>query len=152
MVLPFFEYGGLFLEACEPRFRDKLHRLFCRGIRIALNNYYDFFSAYDLHTEINFLPLSYRRAIMICKFMFKQRGCDGFELLSAAYATRLHDGPVLKVPDVSNEKFKRFLPWLGPSTWNGLPIELRNQECYSRFVSELKSDLRVKFYFDQTFR
>ena len=67
MVLPFFEYGGIFLEAAEPRYRDKLHRLFVRGIRIALNNFYTFYNEYDLHAEINFLPLCYRRRIMVCK-------------------------------------------------------------------------------------
>ena len=71
-VLPFFEYGGIFLEASEPRYRDKLHRMFVRGIKISLNNFYTFYSEYDLHCEINFLPLCYRRKIMISKLMFKE--------------------------------------------------------------------------------
>ena len=152
MVLPFFEYGGIFLEASEPRYRDKLHRLFVRGIRISLNNFYTFYSEFDLHTEINFLPLCYRRKIMIAKQMFKEVRNNNVDISSTTYQTRLHDGPVIKVPDFSHVKYKRFLPWLGPSVWNSLPSTLRNLKCFDKFVVELKQQCRADFAFDEYFR
>ena len=151
MVLPFFEYGGVFLEACEPRFRDKLHRIFVRGIRIALNNFYTYFNEYDLHTEINLLPLCYRRKIMISKLMYKEIKNNNATLVTSTYHTRLHDAPVLHVPDVTHDKFKRFLPWLGPSLWNNIPSDIRNINDFTRFVRDLKSECRANFSFDEYF-
>lgn len=151
MVLPFFEYGGVFLEAAEPRYRDKLHRLFVRGIRIALNNFYPFVSEYYLHNEINLLPLCYRRRIMICKLMFKEFKKDNVLLVNNPYPTRLHDAAVMQVPDITNNKYKRFLPWLGPKLWNSLPSAVRNERDLTSFVRELKSEFRADFYFDEYF-
>ena len=140
MVLPFLEYGGLFLEACDERFQDKLHRIFCRGIRLALNNYSNHINEFELHQAINFLPLTYRRGLMIAKHMFKEKEKSNVNLvIRSGMSTRLHDGPVMLVPDATNDKFKRFLPWLGPSVWNSLPSDVRNQSSYSGFVRDLKT-------------
>ena len=53
--------------------------------------------------------------------------------------TRLHDGPVVKWPDVSNDKFKKFIPHLGPTIFNKLPPELRNIQDVSEFKSKIKT-------------
>ena len=152
MVLPFLEYGGIFLEACEQKLRDKLHRIFCRGIRIALNNFYPYFSEFDLHDEINFLPLCYRRRIMVAKYMFKEKENSNVQILNSNYQTRSQDGPVMLVPPVSNEKFKRFLPWLGPTVWNCLPSDVRNTTNYNSFVTKVKGEFKAMFSFDQYYR
>ena len=51
MVLPFLEYGGLFLEACEDGYQEKLYGIFLRGICLALNNFSPRFNDYDLLDE-----------------------------------------------------------------------------------------------------
>ena len=89
---------------------------------------------------------------MICKHMFVEIKSGRVPLLNDAYETRLHDGPVVRVSDVSNEKFKRFLPWLGPSLWNSLPPDIRNIDNFTSFVSELKRDFRAHFQMDEYFQ
>ena len=54
---------------------------------------------------------------MIAKHMFKEKEKSNVHLvIRSGMSTRLHDGPVMLVPDATNDKFKRFLPWLEQSS------------------------------------
>ena len=90
---------------------------------------------------------------MIAKQMYKEKANSNIKLvIPRGMSTRLHDGPVMLVPDVTHIKFKRFLPWLGPSVWNSLPSHVRNENSYSGFVRELKSHFRSLFAFDDIYK
>ena len=83
--------------------------------------------------------------------MFNEiRNCN-VEIVNNVYETRLHDGLVVRVPDHTNDKFKRFMPWLGPSLWNSLPSDIRNIPDYDRFVTDVKRDFNAHFCFDEYF-
>ena len=151
MVLPFFEYGGIFLELIDDRLKDKLERLFIRGIRIALNKFYNFISSYDLYNEINLLPISYRRIFMLLKMTFIKFKNGEIDMLPTQN-TRLHDGPVLQKPDVTNDKYKKFAVWLGPTVFNSLPPEIRNKNNLNSFLTEVKSEFRARVCFDEYYR
>ena len=59
--------------------------------------------------------------------------------VEATVNTRLHDGRVIRWPDVSNDKFKKFLPHLGPTLFNKLPSELRNIDNTVEFKNKVKT-------------
>ena len=67
------------------------------------------------------------------------------DVIQANTGTRLHDGPALIWPPVSHDKFKNFLPHLGPTLWNALPPDLRNLTNFDTFVAKLKSHYKGIF-------
>ena len=66
--------------------------------------------------------------------------------------TRLHDGSVLPKPDLSNDKYMRFLSWMGPDLWNTLPSDIRNENNYYKFVSLIKSEFKFRFNSDDFYK
>ena len=123
MLLLFFEYGSIFLEICPDNLKDKLDRLFLRGIRITLKNY-DCVDESFLLDKIGILSLRSRREICICKIMLNKILKNKVTFVETTAKTRLHDGRVINWPDVSNDKLKKFLPHLGPTLFNKLPSDL----------------------------
>ena len=139
MALPYFEYGSIFLEILNQKQLDKLDRIFLRGIRIATNNYLNL-PPRSLYDSINILPLQYRRFTAINKLIFKkiERKEIPMSNPNTNITTRLQSGPVIEWPDVSHNKFKKFLPHLGASLWNSLPSNIRNLKDPLKFTNELK--------------
>ena len=81
---------------------------------------------------------------MTCKYMFK-RITNNEIIPLPSQVTRLHDGVVLPKPDLSNDKYMRYLSWMGPDIWNSLPSEVRNERNYNKFVSLIKSEFKFRF-------
>ena len=72
MILPYFEYGDVFLSACTVTDLSKLQILQNRGLRIVFKrNSYS--SVNQLHIDANILPLSYRQKISVIKLMFDMK-------------------------------------------------------------------------------
>ena len=140
MLLPFFEYGSIFLEPCPDKLKSKLDRLYLRGIRLALRNY-DNVDEGVLLDKISLLSLRDRREICIGKLIFNKIAKNKLEVQNPTVNTRIHDGRVLPWPDVSNDKFKLFIPHLGPTIWNKLSSDLRNIDNILEFKNSIK-----KFY------
>ena len=89
--------------------------------------------------------------IIACKYMFKQTK-DRLIIPLPSQNTRLHDGVVLPKPDLTNNKYMRFLPWLGPAIWNTLPADVRNEKCYSKFAYGTKCEFKARFSMDETYK
>ena len=137
MLLPYFEYGHIFLEICPDRLIEKVDRLFLRAIRIALKDYSNVDHKIILN-KMKILPLNMRREISICKLMFNKIQKGEVDILEPAANTRIHDGRVVPWPDVSNDRFLKFIPHLGATIWNKLPSELRNIDDKGIFKSKIK--------------
>ena len=60
-------------------------------------------------------------------------------------SSRIHDGPAIVWPSVTNDKFKKFIPHLGPTVWNGLPSRLRNIIDKNDFKNQIKKHYENKF-------
>ena len=86
------------------------------------------------------LPLELRREISISKLMLNKILKNQVELQRKTSA-RIHDGPVIEWPDLSNFKFKNYIAYLGPTIWNRLPSNLRNIEDRDKFKTEIKLTL-----------
>ena len=143
MLLPFFEYGSVFLEPCPEKLKGKLDRLYLRGIRLALKNY-DNVDEGVLLDKIILLSLRDRREICIGKLVFNKINKGKIEIQDNTLNTRIHDGRTLAWPDVSNDRFKLFIPHLGPTVWNRLPSDLRNVNDVQVFKNSIKTHFKDK--------
>ena len=93
MVLPLFEYGGLFLDSCTAIEQTKMQRLQNQALRITYKQD-NYANVYNLHNTATLLPLKLRREIALSKIMFNQvQDNEGLQLRELS--TRAHDGPVM---------------------------------------------------------
>ena len=143
MVLPYFEYGNIFLEACEVSVLKKLDRIFIRGLRVTLKNY-EKTDEILLMKSVNILPLQMRRDMSVAKLMFNKLSKNEVEIQKRT-KSRIHDGPALVWPEVTNDKFKRYIPHLGPTIWNKLPSDLRNIQDKDSFKCMVKKHFESLF-------
>ena len=60
-------------------------------------------------------------------------------------SARIHDGPALEWPEVTNDKFKRYIPHLGPTVWNRLPSDLRNIQDKDSFKTMIRKHYESLF-------
>ncbi len=151
MILPYFEYGSVFLEICTTRLKEKINRVFERGIRIALSNY-DNVPLVDLYNEIKLLPLKFRRFVCINKSTYRKVSNGNGNVIQNIANTRMHDAPALNWPHLSNDRFMQFVPYLGPTLWTDLPAHIRNCENINTFTSHLKEHYKTKFINDPVYR
>ena len=68
MVLPFFEYGNVFLSTCTERDLTKLQRLHNSGLRTALGKE-NTSNVYEMHMDAHILPIKLRAKIALMKIM-----------------------------------------------------------------------------------
>ena len=137
MILPLFEYGGLFLSSCTDKEQTKLQRLQNQALRVIYkeDNYANVF---ELHNISNLLPLKLRREIALIKIMFNKvhnnQGLDPRTL-----NTRAHDGPLMVVPKPNSSRYRNSVAYRGPAAWNILDPNIRCIENKNNFVRAVKS-------------
>ena len=71
MVLPIFEYGGIYLSSCTETEQTKLQRLHNQALRIVYKQD-NYSNVYDLHSTARILPLKMRREMALLKIMFNR--------------------------------------------------------------------------------
>lgn len=148
MILPYFEYGNVFLLSCTEFDRNKLQRLQNRCLRVVFrrDNYSNVF---ELHMDAHLLPLKMRQIISLLKLMFQES--KNISLLSLTDVhTRIRNGPLFKVPKPNSERFKRSISYLGPTEWNKLPIKIRIIEDKCTFYSNIMNYFWKLFADNQT--
>ena len=137
MILPLFEYGGLFLSSCTDKEQTKLQRLQNQALRVIYkeDNYANVF---ELHNISNLLPLKLRREMALIKIMFNKvhnnQGLDPRTL-----NTRAHDGPLMVVPKPNSSRYRNSVAYRGPAAWNILDPNIRCIENKNNFVRAVKS-------------
>ena len=137
MVLPLFEYGGLFLDSCTATEQTKMQRLQNQALRITYKQD-NYANVYNLHNTANLLPLKLRRAIALTKIMFNQvQDNEGLRLRELS--TRAHDGPVMEVLKPTSSKYMKSVAYRGPTSWNSLKPELRCLRDKNAFIYAVKS-------------
>ena len=124
MILPYFEYGDVFISACTEAILSRLQLLQNRGLRIAFKRD-PLSSVNQLHIDAHLLPLKFRRKISTIKLMFDMKDNDELRDNSRLF-TRLHDFITLVVPFPRTERFKRSICYVGPKHWNELPGYLKS--------------------------
>ena len=142
-IQPYFDYNDIFLETTNARQYDRLVRLQRRclrkclpeNVRVNMNDIYNV-------TGVN--KLNHRVESHLLKTMYKCAQSDLYADPNNDLRTRLRDGPVLRVPFLNNETYKKSVQFRGSNLWNDLtPVE-RNTPTFDRFKTILKTKLADK--------
>ena len=137
MILPLFEYGGLFLSSCTDKEQTKLQRLQNQALRVIYKEDNDA-NVFELHNISNLLPLKLRREIALIQIMFnKVHNNQGID--PRALNTRVHDGPLMVVPKPNSSRYRNSVAYRGPAAWNILDPNIRCIENKNNFVRAVKS-------------
>ena len=110
MVLPLFEYGGLFLDSCTATEQTKMQSLQHQALRITYKQD-NYANVYSLHNTANLLPLKLRREIVLTKIMLNQvQDNEGLQLRELS--TRAHDGPVMELLKPTSSKYMKSVAYI----------------------------------------
>ena len=106
--------------------------------------------------NLHWLPVTYRKKIKICVFVFKALNnlapsyiSDMLQVRNSAYSLRsdAHNSINLLVPRTNKKSFgDRSFYSCAPKLWNQLPASVRLSDCLATFKKSLKT-----FYFRQAF-
>ena len=55
--------------------------------------------------------------------------------------TRIHQGPIIKLPKPENKTLKKRPFYYGCNIWNSLPVHCRNEESMDIFKSNIKVNI-----------
>ena len=120
---------------------DKLDRLQERALKICLKAGADI-TLNILLSSTNTAKLVKRRNAHLLNFMYKKKQC--IELLDIKNVhTRARDAVLFKTIIPRCEKYKHsvFFFYKGATTWNSLPVTIRNIDTYDLF-----KELHIYFY------
>ena len=139
MIVPYFDYGDIFLSNINLKTIDKLQKLQNRALRICLaldgrSN------VNELHNICNINKLSHRRHVHLLNFSF-HRAQDMRFLKEGNRALRRYDAPVLNELKSNNKSFERSLLYQCAQNWNALPALERNIKTAKEFKKKQKCKL-----------
>ena len=137
MVLPFFEYGNVFLSTCTERDLTKLQRLQNRGLRTALGKE-NTSNVYEMHMDAHILPIKLRAKIALMKIMFSLKENDQF-IDNRVLTTRAHTATVFKVARPKSCIFQNSVAYVGPRDWDNLSVDLRSVNDMKAFDCLIKN-------------
>ena len=144
MILPYMEYGDVFMSGANQVDLDKLQRLQNRGLRICLQSETRT-TVYDLHKHSKLQKLEHRRVAHLRNLIFKKT-LKAPELQAVPRrSTRANDGPLLVVAQPKNELFKKSVHYKGGILWNELDGEIRNIKDLNTFKRKTKSWLVIQW-------
>ena len=145
MILPYMEYGDVFMSGANQVDLDKLQRLQNRGLRICLQSETRT-TLYDLHKHSKLQRLEHRRVAHLRNLIFKKT-LKAPELQAVLRrSTRAHDGPLLVVAQPKNELFKKSVHYKGGILWNELDGEIRNIKDLNTFKRKTKNWLVIQWW------
>ena len=115
-IVPYFDYGDIFLINISQKSIDKLQRLQNRALRICLAQ--DGRSNVNqLHNTCNINKLEYRRRAHLLNFVYKR--AQSFEYVNEGRRElRRFDAPVLMETRANNKSFERSILYQGAKLWN----------------------------------
>ena len=140
-VVPYFDYGDIFLMNINRKSLDKLQKLQNRALRICLAR--DGRSnVNDLHNICNVNKLGQRREAHLLNFVYK-RAQDAEYTQEGNRNLRRFDAPILKEIKSNNKYFEMSILFQGATLWNKQPVEDRNTATHKLFKKMQKSKLNT---------
>ena len=139
MIVPYFDYGDIFLININLKTIDKLQKLQNRALRVCLaldgrSN------VNDLHNTCNINKLTHRRHAHLLNFSY-HRAQDPSYIKEGNRHLRRYDGPVMKEPVSNNKSFERSILFQSAKYWNALPTLERNIKTIKEFNKKQKCKL-----------
>lgn len=139
-ILPVLEFGLYLID--KPKLIDKLQKLQNKALRICLREP-NTSPSYQLHCKINLLSLDLRKRSTILNFINIKllRGDSTFSWDNRNDNRTRASGKRLQVGFPFSERFKRSISYQGPTLWNDLPKEIRENQYPQALKNSVKSYL-----------
>ena len=142
-IVPYFDYGDIFLIKTSHKTIDKLQKLQNRALRICLAQ--DGRSnVNDMHNTCNINKLCHRRSSHLLNFVYG-RTQTAFYLQEQNRVLRRFEAPVLKEIRANNKSFERSIIYQGAIAWNGQQVNDRNIATQKAFKKKQKQKLNTFF-------
>lgn len=162
MVLPYLEYGNIFLLNCSEGDKIKIQRAQNRGLKCVLQKDRRF-DTKILHREARLATWEVRARLAGSRLMFKYKhypeylqvsrlsdATQGSQLQAPNMLTRASAGPILAVEYPRSNKFLNSTSYRLRREWNELPRNLRQIDDYEHFKLSLKRYYREEFERDDS--
>ena len=142
-VVPYFDYGDIFLININQKSVDKLQKLQNRALRICLAR--DGRSnVNELHNNCNINKLRQRRNTHLLNFMYKRAQSENY-IQGGNRELRRYDAPVMREVKSNNKGFERSILFQGAALWNKQSVEDRNIATHNLFKKTQKRKLNTVF-------
>ena len=147
MLLPVLEYGDLFLHATSTgkNYRPSKNKgLICSHNKTIETD--------ELHAEIGFLKLRYRREQHLLNFIYDW-SCDPSELVTGrdgSVLTRCCTKRLFKLKKPNTEKFKSSFAYKGKTKWNNLPDTFHHSTSKESFKQLVRNWVSHKLIVNQS--
>ena len=130
-IMPYFDYGDIFLMGTHVKTRDMLQKLQNRALRLVLCRD-SRHNVWELHHEARVPYLDKRRDCHLENFVFNRKFLVQY-LCTPARQLRQYEAPVFVEYKAENATFKRSILYNGAKCWNQLPVIVRNIENHDLF-------------------
>ena len=136
-ILPFIDYAGFILYACNIGCKKDLQILQNNALRICLRyRMVDHVTIERLHNEANLQSLEQRRIIQTLKLLY-ECSTDRQYLKTNMNRTRAESKIVFDIPDKCTTTFLNSTFYRGTQIWNSLPENVQrsvNIDVFSRYI------------------
>ena len=142
-VVPYFDYGDIFLMNINKKTIDKLQKLQNRALRLCLaldgrSN------VNDMHNTCNINKLSHRREVHLLNFVYKKAQDERY-LQAGNRELRRYEAPILKEFISNNNSFEKSVLFQGAIAWNIQSVEDRNTVTQVAYKKAQKIKLNSLF-------
>ena len=138
-IMPYFDYGDIFLIGVQVKTRDMLQKLQNRALRLALNRD-SRHGVWELHHEALSPMLNKRRDCHLLNYMYKRKDIPRY-IQTQNRLLRLYEAPVFIEHQSQNATFERSILYKGSKAWNLLPVDIRNTQNYDIFKKNHKKNM-----------
>ena len=140
-VVPYFDYGDIFLLGINQKTIDKMQKLQNRALRICLA-LDERSNVNDMHNTCSINKLNERRETHLLNFVYR-RAQDVNHIQEGNRELRRFDAPVLKEVKSNNKSFERSVLFRGAIAWNKQSVEDRNTANHKAFKKRQKTKLNT---------
>ena len=140
-VVPYFDYGDIFLMNINQKTMTKLQRLQNRVLRICLalegRSNVD-----DMHNRCNINKLEHRKEAHLLNFVYK-RSRDEKYIQTGARELRRYNAPISREIKSNNKSFERSIIFQGATLWNVQSVDIREVDTLKEFKKIQKTKLNA---------
>ena len=138
-IMPYFDYGDIFLLGVQVKTKDMLQKLQNRALRLVLNRD-SRHNVWELHHEALTPMLDKRRECHLLNCMYKRKHQPQY-IQNPRRQLRVYEGPVFIEYQSQNATFERSVMFRGSKAWNHLPVDTRNMQNYDLFKKNTKQSM-----------
>ena len=138
-VMPYFDYGDVFLLGIQIRTRDMLQKIQNRALRLVLGRD-SRHNVWELHHEAGIPYLDDRRECHMSNLVFRRKLLPVY-VQAPVRPLRMYEAPILVEHQSLNATFERSVLFKGAKIWNQLTVKVRNIPNYEAFKRNRKQQM-----------